>query len=364
MRAQDRRNSIGWIVLHALLFSAMISAGTVFPAKSISCADDLFRDGSVSAIEITLSDHDLISLRKHPRRQVSAVVDIDGTVFGNAAVHLKGAGTFQTIEQKPSLTLRFEGLAGLSKVHLNNSDEDRTFAQEQLGSELFAAAGIPSPRVGHARVKVNGEDKGLYVIKEGFTPEFLARNFSEEHAIVYDKTSLGGVAELADAGKESDLERRWQKLNQVLDIDQFVSFLAMEVSLCHWDGYGLANNNFRVFRNSITGRYIFLPAGMDQLFGNPAFPVSPDMTGTLARALFETSEGKERFAMRVAELSEKFDAVRIVQRAREIAFSLRSAAGLSEFAEVREAAEDLSDRIVARGTYLRQQVKAFTAMHR
>jgi len=379
-----------WIALQTLLFSAIISAGNVFPRRDLSCADDLFFQGVLSTVEINLSEQEMVSLRQQPRLNVSCRVKIDGAVFERARVHLKGAGTFQPIDEKPSFTIKIEGLSGISKLHLNNSAEDGTFAQEKLGSELFAMAGIPAPRVGHARVKVNGRDRGLYVLKEGFGPEFLARNFSEGQGSVFDKDSLPtavhldtklavcgksrrrGDESLNSLPKPGKFETRHlvsygkresfnSLLDQMLDTDQFVSFLAMEVLVCHWDGYGLANNNFRAYRNSTTGRLSFLPSGMDQLFGNPKFPLQPDMTGPLARALFDTAEGREKFTKRMMELAATFDGQRVARRAQEIALALQPAVSLSEFSAIREAVEDLSGRILARGNYLREQGPILTA---
>ncbi len=343
MKTGQTRQTLG-IALQTLLFAAVVTGGNAFPRRSVSCGDDLFSEGVVSAVEISVSEQELASLRERPRQDISCEVKIEGTVFHNAKVHLKGAGTFQPIDEKPSFTIKIEGLQGISKLHLNSSLEDGTFVQEKLGSEFFAAAGIPAPRVGHARVRVNGVDRGLYVLKEGFGPEFLARSFSEGHGKVYDKETLQ------------------QKPPLAVEEDKFVTFLAAEVLLCHWDGYGLANNNFRVCSDAKTGRCHFLPAGMDQLFGNPNFPLNPDMTGPLARRLLESAEGKERFAMRVAELGATFDGPRMARRAEEIAGELRAAVSSAEFAEIREATEDLCARVLERGRFVREKVQAFTAV--
>jgi hypothetical protein len=66
-------------------------------------------------------------------------------------------------------------LGELRKIHLNNSVEDPTYLREQLGGELFRAADAV-PRVGHALVVLDGRSR-LYVLKEGFTEELLARHF-------------------------------------------------------------------------------------------------------------------------------------------------------------------------------------------
>lgn len=44
---------------------------------------------------------------------------------------------------------------------------------------------------------------------------------------------------LANASREPDLKRRWVRLQTTLDVERFASFMAMEVLICHHDGYSL-----------------------------------------------------------------------------------------------------------------------------
>jgi spore coat protein H len=332
------------IAFWATLFAFALGAGRA-PSRS----------DSAPLVEITLAPTAINSLREHPRRDVSAVVRVGDVSYPGARIHLKGSGSFQPIDRKPSFTIKFpqnSPFAG-SKIYLNNSVEDGTFVQEKLGTELFASIGITTPRVSHARVQVNGRSKGLYVLKEGFG------------GVVYDKSSFANpeLAPLLEAAQEPNLDVRWQKLNTLLDMDEFASFAAMEVLICHWDGYALAQNNFRVVRDSATQRFVFLPSGMDQIFGNPKFPIYPDMTGTLARLLMEIPEGRARFASRLSELANKLDAQKTTERAREIVASLRSSVPAAEFTEMQENLDELCSRILAREKYVRSQFRAVASAH-
>ena len=42
---------------------------------------------------------------------------------------------------------------------------------------------------------------------------------------------------LVQAAREPDRARRWERLSKLLDVDQFASYLAMEVLSGNWDGY-------------------------------------------------------------------------------------------------------------------------------
>ncbi len=85
-------------------------------------------------------------------------------------------------------------------------------------------------------------------------------------------------------------------------MDHFVAFMAMEVMLGHRDGYCLARNNYRVYHDLDSGKMVFFPHGMDQLFGNPDAPWQPHMAGLVAKAVMETTEGNRRYRASFASL--------------------------------------------------------------
>jgi spore coat protein CotH len=194
---------------------------------------------------------------------------------------------------------------GLRKTHLNNSVEDPSYLNELLGGEIFQSAGIPAARTTHTLVELNGRPLGLYVLKEGFTEDFLALHFGNPSGRLYEPgnghdvnealdqklgngaTNRAGLDALAAAALESNLQQRWHRLQQALDVDRFISFMALEVMLAHRDGYCLARNNFRVYDDPADGKIVFLPHGMDQLFGSAPPVIEPSMNGLVARALME-----------------------------------------------------------------------------
>ncbi len=266
--------------------------GFASPGRSASNSSTAgFFSEPVCQIAIEIAREDIARLRRESRKYVRADVRVSGQVFLGAGLHLKGAtGSFREIDDKPAFTLNFGQFGtgpdfyGSRKIHLNNSLEDPSYLREQLGSELFQSAGVPSPRVGHARVVLNGRALGLYVLKEGFAEDFLVRSFSRADGNLYDtdlghdvdsvmKRHLGGggssqteLRRAAEAAAELDLNRRWERLQAAVDMERFLSFVAMEVMICHWDGYSLGRNNFRIYHDPAADRLVFLPTGMDQIF--------------------------------------------------------------------------------------------------
>ena len=324
------------------------------------------------------------------RPEVSATVREGGVVYTNVALHLKGAaGSFRPFDDKPALTLNFsknasnQRLHGFSKISLNNSVQDPSYLSEAIAREMFEAAGVPVPRAGHATVLINGRDLGLYVMTEGFGKTFLKRYFKNVKGNLYD----GGFCQEINGNlntnsgdnpdDRSDINRliqaatteqtnRWPRLNQVLDMDRFLSFIAMEVLTCHWDGYGMNRNNYRLFHDLEKDRMVFMPHGLDQMFGwgrsSPNSSIDPPMNGLVARAVATTQEGRRRYFERLAALrTNVFLEEKLTSRVRELSHKIRPtlAAYAPELAAEHDAhVENLCQRITARAQSVTAQLAA------
>ncbi|PYL01682.1 MAG: hypothetical protein DME19_00760 [Verrucomicrobia bacterium] len=344
---------------------------------------DLFTQSAVVRIRIELQQQNLLALREDPRRYVRSTIRSDGKAYRDVGVHLKGStGSFRGVDDKPGLTLDFgrfnpdQKFHDLRKIHLNNSVEDPSYLNEQIGSELFRAAGVPAPRVSHALVEMNGRPLGLYVLKEGLTEDFLSFYFRRGDGNLYEpergndvdgrmKRLLGRDPEngqrhfsaLAAAARETDLNRRRQRLEETLDMDRFITFMAVEVMTCHRDGYCVARNNFRLYEDPETKKTLLLPHGMDQLFGNADLPWKPHMAGLVARSVLETPEGRQRYEARFRALfTGVFNAQRLADRVNQIVGDLRPSLRSSEFKGIEQEAAIVRDRILKRELNLKRQL--------
>ncbi|PYJ85625.1 MAG: hypothetical protein DME22_08430 [Verrucomicrobia bacterium] len=365
------------------LVAAPAANEMVSPQIKPSPGDDLFANESVLRIHVEMRPQELQSLREESRRYVRSTISAEGKVYRDVGIHLKGStGSFRGVDDKPALTLDFSRFVNgqkfhqLRKIHLNNSVEDPSYVNEKLGSELFRAVGMPAPRVGHALVELNGRQLGLYVLKEGFTEDFLGRYFKRVDGNLYDtdwghdvdermKRLLGrgpdddqrDLKAVAKAAREPGLSRRWQRLTDVLDIDRFFTFMTLEVMICHRDGYSLARNNFRIYDDPETKKMVFFPHGMDQLFGKSDLPWKPRMAGIVAQSLMETSEGRLRYETRFTTLfTNLFIVDRLTNRVNQIVASLRPYLEKQEFKAVEREAAEVRERIVRREFDLRKQL--------
>ncbi|MBM3823676.1 MAG: hypothetical protein FJ404_12455 [Verrucomicrobia bacterium] len=326
------------------------------------------------------------------RPAVMATVKESGVLYTNVEIKLKGAaGSFRPFDDKPAWTLNFSKHAphqqfkGFSKFSLNNSVQDDSFLCEIITREMFVEAGVPAPQAGHATAVVNGRDLGLYVMVEGYGKPFLKRHFRDTRGNLYDSgfcrdidapldTNSGDhpedrsdLEQLLRAALEPQAKARETKLKQILDLDRFMTMLALESITCHWDGYSMNRNNYRVFHDLQVDKLIFLPHGLDQMFGirrsSPHMELLPPMRGVVSDAVLSLPGAEEVFLKRVASLTTQvFVAEKLTRRVQGLAAKLRPtlAAYGPDFVSQHQAACDyLVQRIETRAKSVSMQLAFF-----
>jgi len=375
----------------AFLLSLCFAANGVAKQKAIG--EELF-SGPVPVLKIEIPAEGIETLRQYhqairqerpQRTDVRATVREGAQVYNDVAVHLKGSYSFQGIDEKPSLTLNFDKFVqgrhfhGLSKIHLNNSAQDASGLCEQLGRELFKENGIICPSATPARVFLNGRDLGICVLVEGANKTWVQRNFGSGKGNLYDAGSgiqditkdlplLSGaqppdrsdLKALVDAAREPDLVKRLERLEKVLDIDKFITFAAIENLMVHWDGYCGNSNNYRLFHEPKSDKFLFMPHGMDQLFGqhnSPDMSLTPNYKGMLARAVLSIPDVRMRYFNRIDELAkDSFATEALLARVEKNATRFRAALSADLKAELDDAVVDLNHRIQQRGRSVARQL--------
>ncbi len=345
----------------------------------------------IPRIEISLDPSAVATLRVEPRVYVRATLREGTNVFTDVAVKLKGArGSFRPVDDRPALTLNMDKFTGgqsfhgLDKFHLNNSVQDPTLLNEIICGELFRAAGVPTPRATHARLVFNGRDLGFYVLKEGYDQRFLKRHFTQTSGNLYDGGFLKDVddnlekdsgdgpddwsdlVKLADAANEVDLTRRRERLAEHLDIDRFITMTVVELLTCHWDGYAQNRNNYRLYHDPATRKFVFMPHGMDQMFWDVNYPITPGATsnnrgrgrgfrrnGLVTQRAFEIADFQQQYIDRMGQLlAGEFTAEWLGAQLDRIEERLRTQLGRSDpqfagymSATIRNVRRQLADRV-------------------
>jgi spore coat protein CotH len=267
-----------------------------------------------------------------PYTWFEASVTVDGETFDPVEVRKKGfIGSLST--DRPGLKVdlgEFEDdwtFEGARRLTLNNAVSDPAVIRQCLTYGAFADAGLPAVRCGFARVRVNGEDLGLYVNLEAIKEPFLEHHWGDASGNLYegtlsdfgpgmpgtfepktneDETDRSDIQAVVDALDVSD-DELLESLDQVIDLDQFFTHWAMEVITKHQDGYAANTNNFYLYADPSDGRFDFIPWGTDDTlspywWNGPSSPRSVFANGHITHRIYHTDEGQERYLNRLQEL--------------------------------------------------------------
>ena len=372
------------LALAGLAGAAVAAAARTDPNRAE--ADALFSRRTLLRLALEIPERGMDSLRRDPRQYVAATLRDGNTTYSNVAVHLKGsAGSFRRVDDRPGLTLNFDYLEpdgprfhGLKKVHLNNSVQDPSRLSEWVAGQMFREAGVPAARAAHALLELNGHDLGLYVILESMNKDFFGQYLQNPRGSLYGQPRRGDVMDdlermegnepltraelkaLAEAAREEDVGLRLERLDQTLDLDRFLSFMALESILCHWDGYTIARHNYRLYHDLDTDRVVFLPHDLDQLMVRQNVGLVPRAGGLVAQAVLNTPTLSARYRQRVCSLATNLFVVprwtsQVDQAAAALLPALQAAdASLAQ--DFARQATQLKGRMISRGQQMERQL--------
>lgn len=282
----------------------------------------VFDPTKLHAIAIDVDPMYLDQLENDKVNRVPCKVTFNNEVIEDAGCRKKGGiGSVQPLSGKPGISIKFDSfkngqdLHGLEKIILNNAVQDDSFLNEHLGYEVYRRMGIPAARTAHGIVKLNGETKGLYVVAEAVSEQFLADNYGKGNDegnlyeapafvdFVTDPMGLELKDEVEEARTRDDVIAFGQlvqtepdatfaaKVKEICDLDRFITGYAIDAIFDHWDGYSyLVVNNYYMYNDPGSKRFVFMPHGMDQLFGNLDFDINSWPNGRLSQRVREIPE--------------------------------------------------------------------------
>ncbi|WP_372999380.1 CotH kinase family protein [Marinobacter sp.] len=315
------------------------------PAEPVNIGGDaqLYDPDRLIEVAVSMNADDFQKLRSEARTLASTdrecVPEFEYSEF-NASVTIDGDRMDRVIVRKkgymgslspsiPSLKLDFDDLwpgrtyQNMTRMTLNNNRQDPSNARQCLAYDQFRQAGLAAPECNYARVTVNGEDLGVFTNVEPIKKPFLARAFGDDDGNQYEAqtadfgTWLSQRFEKKTNEKENDRtdlqavtdalalpdEQMMNVLPQLVDVDEFIRFWAVETLLGSWDSATGNANNFHIYRDPGDGLFHFIPWGPDTAFRGE-HPLKP-LTGVLYRnfsladRLFAIPEYRARY---VAEL--------------------------------------------------------------
>jgi hypothetical protein len=243
-----------------------------------------------------------VALEDPPKTWRSAEITFDGTKLADVGFRTFGYGSRVTNPAKPNLRLDFnryvpgQTLAGLKNLRLKNSGQDQSFLREPIVFEAMRAAGVLAPRTGWARVRVNGEEHGLYQVLEPVDKRFVLDRTGNDDGPGYKTLGCWSFAEPAggcgalvqayerpfnqSAGAGEDLAAVCQVVTSTPDagylaglagpmaLDELVRYEAVNAFIADIDGLPAAANNTYFYRDTASDKLRVVASGVDLSLGN------------------------------------------------------------------------------------------------
>jgi hypothetical protein len=257
--------------------------------------DSLFRIDRVVEIRFDLTAQALSALRSQPTTYADATMRMFGQTF-EVGIRVKGSSTFRGIDDKPSLKVDLEysvpgqEIFGYEGFNLHNAVADASYVGEAVGHRMMRLAGVPSLKVGYARVSIDGVDKGLYTLVQRKDKDWLAEWFQDPEGSLYeglgcDFDNFGGagcwnVDQEGSADTRADLtdfvnamaangQQWWTTFRTRMDDQLVIRGLAAEWVIGHWDSYSGNDNNYHLYHEPTTDRWSLSPWSLDLSFSRP-----------------------------------------------------------------------------------------------
>ncbi len=328
------------------------TASTATPAPNDPSAR-VFDDSILHTIELEVANSNLGKLSPGNDERVKARLTFDGKRLDDVGLRLKaGLASALPLKEKPGFSIdtdKFEkgrNLHGVTRLTLGNSIQDWSFVSEAVSYEVFRRAGVVAPRTALATVRLNGEDYGLYVIREGYDKNFLRRVFPDPDGNLYEgdlnidvtdvaemglrtneeKDDRSDLAALARVVAESPDETFLTDVARHVDIEQLLTYWAVETIVHHWDGY-IRPNNYYIYHEPTTDRFVFLAHGTDWALLDPQYSIlaEPGPEAMMAVRLYHDAEFQRQLHARIRQvLAEVWDAHRLLAIVERYAGFVRS----------------------------------------
>ena len=309
---------------------------------------DPFSVNRLIDIDITMPPADFAQLRSEGRTLASTArecipdfdyteftssVTIDGEVLDDVVIRKKGfIGSISP--QRPSMKLDFNDLVDdrtyqdRKGMTLNNNRQDASNIRQCMAYDIYRAEGIAAPLCNFAKITVNNEDLGIYTHVEAIKKPFLKRTFGDDDGNLYESsiadfgTHLNDLFEKKTNKKTSDRtdlttvsdvlalpdKQLLSNLKLVLDVDEFITFWAIETLLGNWDSATGNANNFYIYRDPSDNLFHFIPWGADTAFTgkHPLKPGSAPLyrNFSLASRLYKIDSTRQQYLSTLTRLLE------------------------------------------------------------
>ncbi|NOQ26744.1 MAG: spore coat protein [Bacteroidales bacterium] len=257
----------------------------------------------------------------------AASVFFNGIEWYNVGVRFKGNSSLRSTWQMGCMKLafrfdfdEFEGdypeiknqrFYGFQKIAFSNNYDDQSFLHEKVAADIFRDAGLKAPQTAYYQIFVDYGDEpiyfGLYTATEIVEDAMLESQFGSNAGNCYkpeneaatfaygtfnstdfdlktnedfaDYSDVEALYDILHSGLRTSNTEQWKtKLETILDVDNFLKWLATNTVIQNWDTYGVMSHNYYLYTNPYTNKIVWIPWDNNEaLYGGKREPLSFSM---------------------------------------------------------------------------------------
>ena len=180
---------------------------------------------------------------------------------------------------------------GFKEMSLSNCYDDESLIREKVVPEIFRDFGIAAPQTAFYRIYVDYGDGpiyfGLYTMIEIVDDTMIDSQFADDDGNLYKPEGTGASFaknsfNTSDFEKKSNEETDWSdvealynvlhsserttnseawrtSLENILNVEDFLKWLAVNTTIQNWDTYGNMTHNYYLYNNPKDGLFTWIP---------------------------------------------------------------------------------------------------------
>lgn len=303
-------------------------------------------------LDLSAEEYGLLNGQLLSKRPAAVEIRVAGAFKVNCSASYAGRSSLDSFRK--SFDVNFCGKKYNKRSHYRLSAQaiDKTMLRSLLGYDLFKAMGLETVKAELASAYINSKYLGVYVFMETVDKEFFKAHkvdvdeiykaryanagFHQDYAsklpqaFSYDGKGKDNFTFLDEIYKALWLESKDDafalKLGAILDIDSFLSYMAVALYIDHWDGFD--NNYFLAFDKG-RKQLITVAWDLDRIWEKVGefTPESLTDRNSLLARLLKMPAYRSAFIGKVARLHTDYPAEKLIQTAQTYEEKAREAYG-------------------------------------
>ncbi len=232
----------------------------------------------------------------------------EDTEWYNVGIRYKGNSSLRSAYQQGNNKLSFkldfdeyeddysalknQRFYGFRQLNLNNNFDDASLMREKVGADLFRNFGLVSAQTAFCVVYIDygsgpqyfgvyalveemddtvvknqlGDDSGNLYKPDGNAASFADGTFNESqmekknNELLADYTDVRALYDILNSSDRTSNKETWKtNLENVLNVDGFLKWLAANTVIQNWDTYGRMTHNYYLYNHHLTNQLNWIP---------------------------------------------------------------------------------------------------------